>query len=366
MQVYTLLVNPDNPRYPRTQAQVAHKLPLKAERVSEAVKALLKMDFIAEITDGRRHKLYRPGKNREIIESQIRSIYSRSPTWFDSYGRAFTPQQHANPAGYQNVTSTWRTHLNGGWIQFPVLQEGPLEHLAIRIPKPNYPLPKEILETEDQLGRVKIKLDLFKRKTKKDLPGQENYYTSIVVGTSAVEIRYQRTPNVRFLYISPGEDRQITEQLDDEDLDCFLQYCYPILDQLEKNEWKFQREPNSNTYAFKASVRKEFGADPYISGIMQEVLGEDYGIPGKTEIWIDRSVPGGEFETNRADIARHIVQGPELYQQLLARLMAMEALLERVIYTQQQLTVAVKQSTDIEQSLIGTRLQEREVAEGCP
>ena len=151
-QIYTLLINPDNPKYPRTQADVAHRMELKPERVSEAVKSLIKMGFLRQLTEGRRDLLYRRGPNYQIIESQIRSSWMESAAWFDTYGQAFMPLDTASPSSTQAHTPTWRTHLNGGWIQFVVLQEGELHHI------------------DHRQGDKTLRQALFPAKPSKDMP----------------------------------------------------------------------------------------------------------------------------------------------------------------------------------------------------
>lgn len=128
-KIYTLLINPRNPRHPLTQAEVAHLLELKRERVSEACKALEEKGFIRRLGDGYNNITYRRGPKDPIIEAQIAASYLEDGEWFDCYGLAFRPPQLAGPSGTENYCSVWRTYLNGGWIQFTVLTEGDLHHI---------------------------------------------------------------------------------------------------------------------------------------------------------------------------------------------------------------------------------------------
>lgn len=342
-QVYTLLINPDNPNYPRTQADVARLLELKPERVSEAVRSLIKMSFIRQLTEGRRDLLYRRGPNYQIIESQIETSWMESAAWFDTYGQAFAPLSNASPEGRAAYNPTWRTHLNGGWIQFIVLEEGELYYIDYKTEKP-----KGYEGPTDQLDRATLRQALFSKKPSKQLPGQTNYYTSLIHEGALIQLRYQRTPNVRYMYICPGEVQQTTEQLDNTDLSPFMRYCFPILAWLEKfGGWKFQKEPQSNQYVYRAEVRKEFAADPLTSQILIENLGENYGIIGQSPVYVDRSKGIPEAETSRADYAHYLGTMPAHFKALYATTQTLEQRLAAIEARQQMIIEILENQTRI-------------------
>jgi hypothetical protein len=59
---------------------------------------------------------------------------------------------------------------------------------------------------------------------------------------------------------------------------------------------------------------KEYGMDGHMTGLLSDVLGDNYGIPGMSSVWFDRSDRArcrvGEFETNKFDYVEAVDQLP--------------------------------------------------------
>ena len=322
-KIYTLLINYENTKFPRTQKQVSEKLGLQKSSVSDAVKRLLDLEFIAPYPNYKTNIIYRKGKNHKIIEAQISANYLEEGEWFDKNGHAVRPQTMPN-----RYKPMWRSHVNGHWLAFPVAVEGKIEAFDI---------PENAMREQD--GQKYVRQGLFgSRQPSEGFKGSINYYESLLFNGSWHSIRYQRTvKGIKIFYIQPANLIQdASEMTPDEDLITpFYAQCRPILIMLEKYAgWKFKHLENKEYEVYSSGrqgrVQKEYGADEIISETLHDYAG-DIGIIGESSIWYDRS-PGaqgvmGEMETSKADYVEAIDKLPHTkaaVESLLVKVKALE------------------------------------------
>jgi len=296
-EVYCLIINNENPRFPRTQAEVCALLDIAKTTCSDRVKRLVDFGFIVPIERTEQGTRYRKGPLYKVIEAQITAESLGSGPWYDTYGHAIRPPVTSEP--YKPL---YRMHLNGGWVKFSVATEGRLDY---------------ILTDQDS-----VKIKLFGEADPYHTPGSLNWYGKFKFNDTVLGIRYQRTKKKnKFFYIQPGSlIVDSTEVTPDEDvIGPFSSQCRPFLQYLEKYaEWIFKRT-SDNDFLIEASVRgghigtKEYGLDDYLTGIIKERAG-DIGIPGVTNFWTDKSSSAmgseGEAEFNKASYAHALEQLP--------------------------------------------------------
>lgn len=312
-KIFALMINPTNPRFPRTQSEVANRLGLSKGTVSEHVKSLLAREFIKEIPSTTKEKHYRRGQNAPIIEKQIPADYLAFGELFDDYGRAIMTADAAERNHRQSsefYKPLWRTHLNGGWLAFQVVKEGELSKIPAS--PSGEPVP----------------VDLFPEVASYKLKGSLNWVAKVKINGSELDVRYQRTSNGKMIfYIVPGDVVTYADDMtpDEDLLTPFLRYCRPVLQWLEKyGGWTFKRDKlqeydcAANVRQGKVGLTKEYGADPYISTLFKEKTGNNFGIPGVSDVWDDNS-PGamgdGELETNKRAYAAAIDALPFIHRQ---------------------------------------------------
>jgi hypothetical protein len=290
-KIYTLLINYQNPKFPRTQKQICELLDLQKSSVSDAVKRLCDLKFIAPYSGMKTNILYRKGQNHKIIEAQISANFLEEGEWFDTYGHAVRPSTIAEP-----YKPTYRSHVNGHWLSFPVAVEGDL---------------KEIVKKDFDTGKETKQAVFGDQPPNKEFKGSLNWTSSFYHEGLWRSIRYQKTARFKIFYIQPANRIQTAEELTpDEDLITpFIGQCKPILQLLEKyGGWKF-KHTETGDYEVYSSVRqgrvqKEYGFDDLISGLLHDYAG-DHGIIGESPWWYDTSPgaqgPLGEGETSKAD-----------------------------------------------------------------
>ncbi|MCL2333339.1 MAG: winged helix-turn-helix domain-containing protein, partial [Candidatus Methanoplasma sp.] len=296
-EVYCLLLNYDNPRFPRTQAEVCDMLDISKSTCSDRVKRLIELDYIAELDRTEVGIHYRKGRKCRVIETQIQAESMGSGRWFDQYGQAIRP-----PDGSEPYRPLYRLHLNGGWIKFSVAVEGRLDYI---VKDPDNPDNK-----------------LFGDSDPYHMPGSINWYGRFKFNEVLFSIRYQRTKRGnKYLYVQPGSlIIDASEVTPDKDvITPFLDQCRPLLHYLEQYaEWFFKHTQNGD-YLVEASVRrgtvgtKEYGLDEFLTGVIKDFTG-DIGIPGVSNFWTDKSPSAmggdGEAEFNKASYAHAIEQLP--------------------------------------------------------
>lgn len=344
-KVYTLLINKENPRFPRTQANVCKLLGISKSTCCDATNRLVELGFITPYEGLKTNILYRMGTTHKIIDKQIECNYLESGEWFDVHGHAIRPPNHAEP--YKPV---WRMHLNGTWMKFTVAVKGDIKEIDVGEPiaqslyankKPTYPY------------------TLFGDADPYELPGSKNLSGTIVFNKIWYGIRYQWTDNGnKFFYIQPGDRVIVAEEVtpDEDRFGPFLEQCKPLLRFLEKyGKWRF-KHADTGEYEVAASVRssknksKEYGMDPFLSSILHDYLGE-IGMFGISDLWFDHSPDAqglnGEMETNKADYVDAIDKLPQTTQTVIALIEANRRLTVEVQKIKVELMVQIRDTLNI-------------------
>ena len=316
-QIYVLLVNPNNPRFPRTQHDVVNLLNLSKSTVNDNVKRLIEKEFIAERERVGKEIFYRPGKYKKLIERRIPIDNIAYGAQFDTYGQAITVPSYAElrqERTMQPYIPAVRTHLNGGWLMITVIREGNLDYI------PADPAG----ETKDGDGNI-VRWPLFGEKNPWNLRGSVNWNAVLEFGNSMLDIRYQRTSGgKKYFYIVPDNNVCTAADTtpDDDVVSPFMASITPVLDWMEEHgDWRFLRDDQdeydcvANLKEGKKGLRKEYGLDDFMSQIFAEYLGENFGIPGVTPAWIDKSPSAmgsnGEMEFARQDYVHAVEAMPE-------------------------------------------------------
>jgi len=286
-EIYVLIINYENPKFPRTQKQVCDMLDISKSTCSDAVKRLVKLGFLRPYPDMTSNILYAKGKHHKIMESHINSNFLESKEWYDKYGHAIRPTNTAEP-----YRPTWRTHVNGTWLMFIVSAVG---DFAIKDER-DVP-PKEVFNPERFSS----------------LPGSKNYYGMTFLEGVWTKVRYQETNSKKLFYVQSTSMIQTASELtDDDDLSPFLPRCNKILAWFERfGYWKF-KHTDTGGYEVAGSIKiasdsgtqKEYGADEFSTELINTYLGESVGIIGESPTWYDKSPTAqgkGEREFRKSD-----------------------------------------------------------------
>lgn len=341
-KVYVTLLNCNNPRFPHTATEVCRLLDIPKTTCSDAIHKLVSLGFITPITSDRSNVLYRKGTNAKIIETYISAEFFANSTWFDAYGHAIAPKPSAKP-----YHPTFRAHVNGSWLQFPVATEGQIAEFAVR--------------TGDKMTTRA----LFGKASPSKTPGSDNYYAKFLLNDVWFSIRYQRTTKNRWFYVQAPSMVETADQVTpDADLQPqFVSSVTPLLAFLEKwAGWRF-KHTETGGYEVKCTFKqgssrggqKEYGFDDFSSNLIKEYLGEDTGIIGQSPYWSDNS-PGaqgerGEFETSKADYVTSFDSLPkttatvkllmDTNARLLQEVHTLQQIVETLIFAQETVAEAV-------------------------
>lgn len=281
--------------YCHTQTDVARCLDLCKSTVNNTVNKLLRAEAIYKRGGQVQNIFYSRGRNYHIVEELLKA--DKRSGMLDSF------LNHRVIKGGEPRTPRliiWRTYLGkGGWIHLQVLSEGKLDFF-------------------DRNGE---RVELFGNTPSKYMMGTLAWYGQIMTRDGKVSIRYYKGTNTGKMTfgISPkgilmgGNEINIPT---DDILEMFYTRITGIFLILEKfGGWSFKKDENGN-FDFQTKALPEFGADRYLTTIMKKERGEDFGIPGVTEDWHDRSADageGGEYETSNPELVEALHFLPETH-----------------------------------------------------
>ena len=269
--VYAALVM--DPNHLRTQTQVAREFGMPKSTVNGCVNRLLSRKFIVRINGMVTDIFYRKGKNAPLIESYISADLENKRKGYDQVDKVPDVSRFA-----------LRVHLNGGWMSVPDEKEGSFS-------------------IERNCGMM---TEIFSSNPSHPT-GCEMFKGAIDINGETFKLQYLRSvrKSTKTMKIAPPERLQTAEQVcrdSDEGKDPFYPAAASVLAVLEKRAgWSFARNKIGN-YAVTNRCRVEYGFDRDVSDSLIEILGSDYGVPGRTHLWNDASDGAlgekGEFETD--------------------------------------------------------------------
>ena len=308
--VYYLLVGGN---YFYTQASICNSLGLAKSTVSDITRRLLDAKVIYKYREDKHNIIYRKGINHSIIDEHVKIDLETGDYRKILNYRVDTPISIKQPH-----EAIFRAHLSkGGWIDITVIQEG-------------------LLDSFKQNGKLTVLFGNTPPSTK--MRGIWKWDGKILTDTGWVPIRYLKgikTGSMTF-GISPrgilikGTDLKASHP---QMLEIFYSVIKPIFDSMEKyGSWKFKKDPDGN-YLFRSKATPEYGADPYLTSIMTGLRGDNFGFPGRTEDWFDRSAAAGsdgEYETANPDLAQAISSLPETHSMVQSHENEIDALGFRV------------------------------------
>ncbi len=316
MKIYVCLINYGNPRYPRTANQVSRLLGVPKSTISDAIKKLLRLEYISLDSDGRSDKIYRKGNRHPIMEEKIKVNYLEEGEWFDKNGVAIRPKINTE---LQDVP-TFRAHLNGGWLKFTVSKEGNIDR--IKVPVEEKKLTQEQKESFERSisNKPMIERSLFGNSKPVEIRGSKSYYGIFLLDDYFFQIRYQISNNGgKWFYVEAPSKIIVANEIDENTTPekLFVDRIRPLLRYLEKwGNWRFKidstgdYEVNVRVRTTECKTKIEYGLDSKTSDILTSALGEDFGIIGESELWKDKSPDSqgsnGEFETNNPKMVHAI------------------------------------------------------------
>lgn len=298
--IYIRLVDFPNFKFPLTQTQVARNLGIAKSTVNYAVDKFEKLDIIRHRYNAVSDILYERGNMAYVIENDINSR-KFVKTCNDRQGVTLTLKKRHH----------WRMHLNGGAITFTVTNEG------------------KIWDTVWN-GRHR---PIFST-AGKPYHNSVNYYGSFSPDLKMpnVAIRYQKTPKMKILYITPSSQYVSIEDMGKGEQDInnrakqmLIDSCRPVLDFLVKYAgWNFLCDMNYNYIPRPFDVVKdsriEWAGDQSVTKIAKKVI-EKYPMlkshlnVGHSKVYLDKSGHSQngecEIEFNDANILKAFIDVPK-------------------------------------------------------
>lgn len=296
-----------------TQSSVCDRLGLAKSTVSNITRRLLDSKAIFKYREDRHNIIYRKGINHSIVDEHVKIDLDTG-----GYRKILNYQVDTPISIKQPHEAIFRAHLSkGGWIDITVLQEGKIDSF-------------------EQNGQVMILFGETSPTTR--MRGLLKWDGKILTDTGWMPIRYIKGINTGTMTfgISPngilikGRDLKASHP---QILEMFYSVIKPIFDSMERfGSWKFKKDSDGN-YLFRSKAEPEYGADAYVTSIMTGLRGTDFGFPGRTEDWYDRSPAAGadgEYETSNPDLAQAISSLPETHSMVLSHNTGIKALDNRV------------------------------------
>lgn len=260
----------ENPKYPRTQAQVSEHLALSKSTVSDAVRKFVKNGHVKPYGKAKRNVLYYAVKERNRLKSLIYQA------------------ELSNGGGVGPYIPIVRAHLSGGALWYEVENEG-----LRTVPAPDNPSEKTPL----------FALNAY------NLKGSRNYTGEIEYDGERYGLRLMETATALRLAVNPPDIVMVPEEMvsESEVLAQFALSVHPLLDYLEKYDWRIKKE--GRTYKHSGKLTAEYGADELVSDTLAEVLPE--GVPGVSPVFFDKSPgsfgPEGEAESRNLGLVNAIL-----------------------------------------------------------
>lgn len=239
VEVLIALVNPDNPKFRRTQSDVCELLGYEPYAVSRSVKRLVEGKYIRKKEHHRKGAIYVPHTHYNIAISQVN----------DEFRAAYAAKAQlvadrvavTYPATTEVLQEpfTLQPHVSGSMPYFRVIEEGKTQFKQ-------EPSLFSSATPKDPISELKMK------KRIRSLNGSEDWDGLFVLDYGrSFRLRYQRTKKYRYFYVSPMYDiESLSDELlheKDAPFGRVIIECYPMLSWLSKYAgWKFMTDADGN------------------------------------------------------------------------------------------------------------------------
>ena len=239
IEVLIALIDPQNPKFRRTQSETATHLGYPLYAVSRSTKHLIIGKYIRKLEHHAKGALYVPHTNYNIAISQVtdefREAYDRKVQLVADRVAITRPLS----AEMLREPFTLQPHISGAMPYFKVIVEGELQFTQ-ELPRAPKVIPRGPISSLDM------------RKRDKELNGSKDWDGLFVLDYGrSFKLRYQRTKNCRHFYIGPQYDIESSPNELLADINApygrVVLECYPMLNWLSKYAgWQFLKDADGN------------------------------------------------------------------------------------------------------------------------
>ena len=304
VEVLIALIDPQNPKFRRTQSEAANALRYPLYVVSRSTKRLIMGKYVRKLENHTKGALYVPHTNYAIAISQMTDEFKVAYSARMQLIADRVAVTYPATAKMLQEPFTLQPHISGAMPYFKVIKDGELQFRQ-RASHSSDVIPKGSTSTLDM------------RKRKEGLRGSEDWDGVFVLDFGrSFRLRYQKTKKHKQFYVCPLYDIESLSSELSEDVNApynrVTLECYSMLNWLSKHAgWKFLADADGNYIPQNKTPPK----DVHIQVNHQpttDFLMEHVGAFTTDDIHADAS--GGtlryEVSANRADYITALVDGP--------------------------------------------------------